>query len=271
MNPHALSVLEFHQVLDHIAGRALSTMGRSRILALRPEDTRIRAQTELQRVEELALFLARHRDWVAPAIPDARTGLKRLAVSGNVLEPTDLSALGALLASGRELDEGLARGRDLLPGLTFLRDGLHKDRALEKVIRSIVDEDGTVLDSASRDLGRIRTNLRRAHSRIVQALEKYLRTLPERIVLTDASVSIREGRYVIPIRREGKGEVGGGVFDEAATGATLFVERPIAQQRPEGSGAGRSQGSPSHPAGADREAPTPSPASGVHAGSPGLL
>ncbi len=91
-----------------------------------------------------------------------------------------------------------------------------------------MDRDGTVLDSASRELGRIRARLRQLHGKVVQALEKLLRTLPDRIVVPDASVTIRDGRYVIPIRREGRGEVGGVVLDESATGATLFVEPPVA-------------------------------------------
>jgi DNA mismatch repair protein MutS2 len=230
MNPHALGVLEYQEVLEQVAGRALSPLGRARVLALRPEPHLEVARVELRRVEELALFLAQHRDWTAPEIPDARAGLKRLALPGNVLEPLELFTLGRLLASGRALDEALARTRDDLPNLAFLRDGLHKDRALEKVILAIVDEEGSVLDSASKELGRIRASLRRAHSRIVQALEKYLRTLPDRIVLADASVTIRDGRYVVPIRREGRGEVGGVVLDESSTGATLVVEPPLAQQ-----------------------------------------
>lgn len=230
MNPHALAVLEHHRVLEKVAGMALSPLGRERVLELRPGGPMASVQTELQRVEEMALFLGRHRDWIAPGIPDARTGLKRLALPGNVLEPLELFVLGSLLTSGRELDEGLSKARDELPSLAFLREGLHQDRGLEKTILKVVDGEGAVLDSASKDLGRIRGNLRKAHSRIVQALEKYLKTLPERIILADASVTIRDGRYVIPIRREGKGEVGGVVMDESATGATLFVEPPVAQQ-----------------------------------------
>jgi DNA mismatch repair protein MutS2 len=230
MNPHALTVLEFQGVLEKVAGRALSPLGRERILELRPGRPRASVQLELQRVEELALFLGRDRDWVAPEIPDSRDGLKRLALEGNVLEPLELFSLGRLLTAGRELDEGLAKAREELPGLSFLRDGLHQDRGMEKTILKVVDAEGSILDTASKDLGRIRANLRRAHARIVQALERYLKTLPERFVLADASVTIRDGRYVIPVRREGRGEVGGVVLDESATGATLFVEPPVAQQ-----------------------------------------
>jgi DNA mismatch repair protein MutS2 len=230
MNSHALTVLEFHDVLERVSGSALSLLGRERVLALRPEGNPARVQEELRRVEEMAAFLHEHRDWVPPEIPDARDALNRLSLEGAVLEPLELHALRCLLSGGGDLDEGLAKAREELPSLGFLRHGLYRDRGLEKDLGKVVDAEGTILDTASKALGRIRGNLRRAHTRIVQALEKYLTTLPERIVLSDASVTIRDGRYVIPIRREGKGEVAGSVLDESATGATLFVEPPLAQQ-----------------------------------------
>lgn len=230
MNPHALAVLEYPRVLERVARRALSSPGRERVLGLAPgrHPTLIRA--ELQRVEEMARFLDTDPDWAAPEIPDARGGLKRLELAGSLLEPLELFALGRLLAEGRALKEGLAEAREALPSLSDLREGLHVDLPLEKAIEKVVDHEGAILDSASKELGRLRASLRRAHSGIVRALEKYLKSLPDRLVVADASVTIREGRYVIPIRREGRGEVGGVVLDESATGVTLFVEPPLAQQ-----------------------------------------
>ena len=230
MNPHALEVLEFRQVLERVAGKALSRLGRERVLALAPGIGRESIQAELARVEELAAFLDRDPDWVHPEIPDAREALERLALAGSLLEPLQIYSLGLLLTGSRELDEGLARAREDLPRLAHLREGLLTDRALERDIQRVVDHEGTILDSASKELGRIRANLRKAHNRIVKALEKFIKTLPDRIVVGDASVTIRDGRYVIPVRREGKGEVGGVVMDESATGQTLFMEPPLAQQ-----------------------------------------
>ncbi len=230
MNAHALAVLELHRVLEGVAGRALSPLGRERVLSLRPGTDLPAIQRDLNRVEELALFLDRHRDWTVPTVPDARRGLRRLGKEGAVLEGIELFSLLRLLASGRELDSALAGAPEELAGLAFLREGLFRDRSREKIIEAIVDADGSILDSASRELARIRSTLRRAHARIVRALESLLKTLPERFVVPDASVTIREGRYAIPIRREGKGEVGGVTLDESATGVTLFVEPPVAQQ-----------------------------------------
>ncbi|MFO8173990.1 MAG: endonuclease MutS2 [Longimicrobiales bacterium] len=230
MNPHALEVLEFRQVLERVAGRALSPLGRERVLDLAPGVNRSQIQAELGRVEELARFLGRDVDWVHPEIPDAREALERLALAGSLLEPLQLHVLGRLLTGSRELNQGLEKAREDLPGLAHLRHRLLTDPEGERAIQRTVDHEGAVLDSASKELGRIRQSLRRAHNRIVQALEKYLKTLPDRIVVGDASVTIREGRYVIPVRREGKGDVGGVIMDESATGQTLFVEPPLAQQ-----------------------------------------
>ncbi len=228
MNLHALEVLEFRRVLQGVAARALSDLGRERILGLVPGTRLGLVQTELKRVEETARFLDRHRDWSGPEIPNARLGLERLGLEGSVLEPKELFSLGRLLESGRELKDGLSKASSELPSLGFLSENLFEDVPAEKTIRRVVDREGAILDSASKELRRIRGRLRRIHSEVVQALEKLLGTLPDRIVVPDASVTIRDGRYVIPVRREGRGEVGGAVLDESATGATLFVEPPVA-------------------------------------------
>jgi DNA mismatch repair protein MutS2 len=214
--------------LESVGRRALSDLGRERVLQLTPERRLGWIRTELERVEELARFLVRHPDWPAPSIPDARGGLERLTMEGSVLEPKELFALGSLLSSSRILKEALAKAAPELPTLSFLSEALHKDRAAEKAIGRVVDRGGEILDTASKGLGRIRARARQTHGKIVRALEKLLGTLSERTVVPDASVTIREGRYVIPVRREGRGEVGGAVLDESATGATLFVEPPVA-------------------------------------------
>lgn len=228
LNRHALDVLEFGEVLAGVADRALSDLGKERVLSLVPQTRLAPVQAELSRVAETAAFLDRHREWTTPEIPNALSALKRLSLDGSVLEPKELFAIGGLLSSGRELGDALAKARQELPGLELLRENLHEDPSTEASIRKTVDREGLILDSASRELGRIRDRLRRLHGKVVRALEKFLGTLPDRIVVPDASVTIREGRYVVPIRREGRGEVGGAVLDESATGATLFVEPPLA-------------------------------------------
>lgn len=227
MNPHALGVLEYREVMAMVAGRALSVLGRDKVLALSPGTDRSTVQAELEKVDQVRLFMQRARDWTAPDIPDAQAGLKRLALEGSVLDPLELFPLAQLLTAGRVLWEGLSEAGEELPALDRIRDDLYLDPSHERALGDVVDQEGAILDSASPELARIRRRLRRAHQRIVEALERLMGSLPERVVVPDASVSIREGRYVIPVRREGRGEVGGVVLDESATGATLFIEPPV--------------------------------------------
>jgi DNA mismatch repair protein MutS2 len=225
---HALQVLEFPRVLDVVAGFASSDLAKERLRALSPSGDLTSLNRELERVGALMRFTEEKPTWGMPPVPDAGSALQLLVADGAVLEPVQIHAVAVLLGSSRVLATELD-GRDApYEELSQIRELLVEDRELEKALHRSVDAEGEVLDTASRDLKRTRDRLRGAHVRVVRRLEAYLRTLPERHVVSDASVTIREGRYVIPIRREGKGEVGGIVHDESHTGVTLFVEPPIA-------------------------------------------
>jgi DNA mismatch repair protein MutS2 len=225
---HALEVLEFERVLERVARRASSDAGRARILGLRPSDDADQVVRELGRVAAVMTFLEEEPGWSLGPVPDVQEELSQLAVEGAVLSPIGLHRVGVLLRSSRMLADELHGRERCDPALDSVAQRLLSERALEDRIGRCVDEGGQVLNTASKELGRTRDRLRGAHSKIVRQLEKYLGTLDDRFVVPDASITIREGRYVIPVRREGKGDVGGIVHDESQTGATLFVEPPIA-------------------------------------------
>ena len=228
MPGRALQVLEFDRVLEFVAGLASTTAGREMVRGLRPSADPHAVRARLDAVAETVRFLEPRSDWALPSVPDARTTMARLEVEGSVLRAAGLSRLGGLLAAGRALDRVLAEGAAGLPALRELRSRLLSHPRLQASIERSVDPDGTVLDGASRELGRIRARLRGAHNRVVRHLERLMTDIDERYRVPEASVSIREGRYVIPVRREGKRVVGGYVHDESSSGATVFVEPPSA-------------------------------------------
>jgi len=228
MSRHALEVLEFGRVLERVARRAASDLGRARILELAPSSDIPALRGELARVGSVMRFIDEKPSWGMPPVPDVRTALAQLAAEAAVLEPLELHAVAVLLASSRGVASELDARESRYDELFTIRERLYADRITEELLDRSVDAEGQVLDTASRDLRHIRDRMKGAHTRIVRQLEAYLRTLPERHLVSDASVSIRDGRYVIPIRREGRGEVGGIVHDESHTGATLFVEPPVA-------------------------------------------
>ncbi|MDA0313197.1 MAG: endonuclease MutS2 [Gemmatimonadetes bacterium] len=225
---HALDVLEFDRVLERVAARASSELGRRRLMSLLPSDDLPTVKRELGRVASTMRFIDEAPDWGMVQVPDVSSALALLRAEGTVLEPIQMHQIGVLLNSSRRLSVELKARDDRFPELDALAGLLIERRDLEQSIERCVDAEGHVLDSASSDLKKVRSRLRGAHSRIVKKLEGYLSTLSDRFVVSDGSVTIRDGRYVIPVRREGKGEVGGIIHDESQSGATIFVEPPIA-------------------------------------------
>ncbi len=235
MNAHALEVLDVQGALDWVSQRAAGDLGRAAVRGLRPSSEPGVVAAELRRVAAVMAFADARPGWGPPAVPDLRAPLSRLRVEGSVLDPAELHGVGVLLEASRRVAEALDGSSDdeeadppSSPELAPLRERLVAVPELEAEIGRTVDAEGSVLDTASKELRRIRDALRSAHGRIVRLLERYAAELPDRFVVEDASVTIREGRYVIPLRREGRGHVGGVVHDESGTGATIFVEPPVA-------------------------------------------
>ncbi len=232
MNAHALQVLEFEAALRSVAERCAGELGRAALLEMRPRTELPHLRRELALVTEtLALHVA-HPEWAPPAPPDARRPLRILGTEGAVLTASELLLLLRLLEAGGALSEALGARTDPegAPGLEDLRSGLLHDPGAEDRLASLVDDEGELRDGASPALRQLRKRIRAARNRIVRRLEAFVAGLPERIRVPDASVSLRDGRYVIQLRREGKSEVGGVIHGESATGATLFVEPPLALQ-----------------------------------------
>jgi DNA mismatch repair protein MutS2 len=227
MSHHALEVLEFERVLERVAQRASSELGKERVRSLRPRVDRDPIVAELGRVAAVMRVHESKPDSALGPIPDVTSGLAQLTTAGAVLAPKELYDLGTLLSTSRGLRADLVSVGDL-PELAAIRERLVELREPEEAIVRSVDAEGHVLDTASRELGSIRARLRGAHAKIVKKLESFLGSLPERVVVPDASVTIRDGRYVVPVRREGKRDVGGIVHGESQTGATLYVEPPVA-------------------------------------------
>ncbi|HET7233988.1 MAG TPA: endonuclease MutS2 [Longimicrobium sp.] len=230
MNSHALNVLEYRDALDLVARNASSPLGADAVRALQPSADLGWIEPELARVEEMRAFLGGDTGWGLPAIPDVREGVRRLRIEGSVLEAGQLRDLGTLLASSRTTRRALLAdgGAERFPLLALMAGGLVQAEKDEAQIARAIDEAGAVRDDASPALYRLRREIRTVRGRLVERLAAYMSALPDHYRVADASVTVRDGRYVIPVRREGRGEVGGIVHDESATGATLFVEPPLA-------------------------------------------
>lgn len=231
MNAHALSVLEYFRVLDVVAGRASSSQGASRVRALVPSSNIDAIDTELGRVAAVRAIVASETGWNPPPIPAAQPALERLRVEGAGLSAANLLTLGVLLRSSRLTSDVLRDSRYPAAALAVLREyreQLTSLPPLESAVNKAIDDDGNVRDDASPSLRRIRRELRGAEGELVALLERLMARLEPHQQVSDMSVTVRNGRYVIPVRREGRVAVGGIVHDTSTTGSTIFVEPPAA-------------------------------------------
>jgi len=231
MNSHALNVIEFPRTLALIAERAISPLGADRVRELIPMTEKATIEKEHARVAAVRSLLSAEEPWTLHGVPDARAALTRLKVQGASLSAMDILVLGSLLRSSRLTREAF-RGDKVSPVATAVlaeqRDALIIDKTNESLIARTVDDEGQIRDEASPALRKIRRELRGSQGELIKVLERAMAKLEPHQRVADMSVTIRNGRYVIPVRREAQGVIGGIVHDASATGGTLFVEPPAA-------------------------------------------
>ena len=227
MNRHALAVLEYPRVLDEVAGRATTTLGAERVRQLMPSSDRSWIEREHARIAAIRAL----REGDDPArpqpVPELGMALERLRVAGTAWTPAEMLGARTLLASGRRTKELLSddkRPAAARAVLATFATRMWVDKALEHLLDRSVADDATIKDEASPTLRRLRRELRASEGELIKLLERQLAKIDESLRVPDMSVTIRNGRYVIPVRREGRGSVAGIVHDTSASGGTLFVE-----------------------------------------------
>ncbi len=231
LNSHALAVLELPAVLELVASRASSSLGSERVRSLAPSTDRRWLREEHDRVEAVRALAFGDAGWRPEPIPDLSSPLSRLRLAGSSWTGAQLLDGALLLRSSRltrELLEREVEGESPIRRLRGYAERLVVARQAEAAMERAVDADGSVRDEASPALRRLRRELRGAEGDLVRLLERLMARLEPHQRVADMSVTVRNGRYVIPIRREARGAVGGIVHDQSATRGTLFVEPPAA-------------------------------------------
>lgn len=218
-----LETLEFAAVLGVVAERAAGALGAERIRARRPTTDLAWIRRELARVGELALLERRGEKVVAEDVPDARRALARLRIEGSVLDGNELVAIRGVLVAARRVRTELVRVREQAPTAAELLVEL-PDKLLERRLEQSLDEDGNLLDTASPALAAARQAVQGARQRLLRRLDTVMRGLDAQALVPDAAVTVRNGRYVIPVRRDSRVRPAGIVHDESASGGALFLE-----------------------------------------------
>ena len=224
MDDRTLRLLEFPKIRERVAAYALTAPGRERAGGLQPATDVETVRRSLQETAE-AGTLAAEGGVPLRGTTDIRDGLRRAQI-GAALEPAELLAMCDTLAVIRECKGFVLAHRERAPLLTDIARGMRTFETLERAIRRTVANDGSVPDTASPDLARIRREQRSAHARIREKLDDLVRG-PDARMLQDPLVTTRGDRYVVPVRQEFKGQFPGVLHDQSSSGATAFME-PLA-------------------------------------------
>ena len=160
---------------------------------------------------------------LAEPVPDVARALARLRIEGSVLEGTDLVAIQRVLGAARRVHADLRRVEETAPLAAALSHPL-TDKTIERRLEQSLDADGSLLDTASPALAAARREVQQARHRLLRRLDSMLRGLDSTVAAADASVTVRGGRYVIPVRRDSRSRPAGIVHDESGSAGTLFVE-----------------------------------------------
>jgi len=223
--PSVLETLEFPAALERVAALAVGPLGAARIRARRPGSDADAIRAALAQVAELQSLLITDDSIRAEPVPDIAPALDLLAVPGSALDGPTLALVAAALVASRHTAAELGRLAKDAPRTAALRVDPPPKEVDARLAASIAP-DGEVLDGASRDLARARKAVRETRQRLVARLEALLHGLDPQDTVADATVTVRNNRYVIPVRATSRARVGGIVHDASASRATMFVEPP---------------------------------------------
>lgn len=224
MRERDLQALEFDKVLHLLAGCALSSAGHEACLVLRPQIAGERVEAESERTWQFFRLLEEQLTLPLRGFPDIRPSLQWAAHAGAALEGLKLLEIQDITALSRTLALFFRRQGGGLNSLKDLPERLLSFPELEDILRHCLDESGRLQDEASPELRSLRRRLRTLGEEIERRLQDLLRSSQARDVVADHYITIRNNRFVIPVRADFHTRLPGIVQDRSGSGETLFIE-----------------------------------------------
>ena len=225
MNQKALKVLEYDKIIQLLAEQATSDAGKKRCLELVPmTDKQLITDAQAQTADALSRIY-RKGSISFGGLKDPGFQMKRLEIGG-CLNAAELLSICTLLEITRRAKAYSRENRDDLPAdsLDVLFAGLEPLTPLLEEIRRCIPAEDEISDDASPALHSVRRTIRNINDKIHGAMNNLLNSSTTRSYLQDAVITMRNGRYCLPVKAEYKGQVPGMIHDQSSTGSTLFIE-----------------------------------------------
>jgi DNA mismatch repair protein MutS2 len=218
-----LVTLEFNKILEQIAQLTSFSAGAELARELQPSVDLDEARTWQRETAEVLDMLNQQNVYNLRGARDVRE-VSLNAQRGVLIEPNVLLDIRYTLKRGTVLKRNMAKLKGQYPLIAEIADEIEEVQALQDAIETSIDDNGAVKDTASAKLAIVRRDLKISHERLMSKLNSMVHSKQNQPMLQEPIVTMRNGRYVIPLKAEYKGRIPGIVHDSSSSGATFFIE-----------------------------------------------
>lgn len=222
MDEKSIQKLEYFKILERLTKYTSFSAGKALAQALRPTTDRQEAELWQAETKEALVLLDTNSSVTIGGARDVRQPVDN-AQRGFTLQAEALLNIQSTIIAARNLKRHLLKAEADYPNLAAIAQLIEECPGIVSKVSQTIDERGEVLDSASPALGKIRQAQRTVHGRIQEKLQRILNSKSNQY-LQEPLVSMRGGRYVVPLRADAKGRIKGIVHDQSGSGATLWLE-----------------------------------------------
>jgi len=220
----SLSDLDFHRLIEMILDYALTLPGKQKVRELKPLREYDCLLNTLETIAEMQSILESGEEDFNLDFSHLDEEVKILRIEGSVLEGAALNRIAKTIECSAQIKDSFRKKEDLSPRLWEIARGLSPVPGIADKIRASIDESGEVKDSATPKLGSLRKRFLDSRSRVLEFLDGVRRKIGPEIDTAEGEVTLRNGRYVIPLRVGSHVKIKGIVHDRSRSGATQFIE-----------------------------------------------
>jgi DNA mismatch repair protein MutS2 len=224
INEHTIDTLEFPKIISLIDGKCRTPFGREEIDQIQPLFDGCQIELKLTEISQMKDIINFGLAFPLYRLEDCRELLEKSRVEGIFLEPKEILLLLELVEVSIEINGYDKEGRDKFPAIAEYLTQVRAFPELKKEIRRVINEEGEIRDNASSKLKSVRLELTESKRKIVSRLERILASHQKQSGWQDDVVTMRNGRYVIPIPTSQYHTDRGILHDRSQSGATLYIE-----------------------------------------------
>jgi len=219
-----LAAVEFPRLLEALSADCQTPAGKTYLRSLRPLMDTAAVESRLRKTQELEKHILKNNVITIPDSQHFQSAFQEARTRGQILSAEELASLGRFLADVVKLRQSLSPPEGVSSLFQAWLDRLHALPALRDFLKEKISDKGEVTDLASLELKSVRDQLKNLRSEIQNFYQRFLQRSDAGDVLQEKIVTEREGRLVVPVRRDHQSAVPGFVHGLSASGATLFVE-----------------------------------------------